>query len=106
VGGATRPEVGDQPVLESLELATESWLGVSFSVPGTDGLVQGVLDACFPVDPDRRRWVVIDWTAAPDESLRGELTECAQRALELLTPCRTVEVHMIGPEHAEPPLVR
>ena len=97
----------DQPVLDSLRLAAEWWAGVRFSVPDGEGRVEGILDACFPVDPDRRRWVVIDWTAPPtDEALHAELAEHALRALALVTPCRTVEVHMIGPDRLLPPLVR
>ncbi len=97
----------DQPVLESLRLATERWTGVRFGVRGGATVVEGILDACFPIDPDRRRWVVIDWTAPPgDEALRQELADHARQALALVTPCRTVEVHMIGPDRLIASLLR
>ena len=92
-GGAVRPGDADHPALDSLDHAAERWLGVPFRAALDDAIVLGVIDACFPIDPDRQRWVVIDWTGGDADA--DQLREAARRALASCTPCRTVELHRI-----------
>lgn len=77
-------------IFPEIRRAPERWHEVPFAFPAEakagrmagPTIVNGVIDLCFPVDPERQKWVVVDWkTDRPKPGSPGERSYEAQIAL-------------------------
>lgn len=92
------------PIIDEARRAPELWREVPFAYPERGIVVAGRIDLCFPVDPGRTRWKVVDWKShlPPTGSelhkiYQRQLAYYAQALLETVTPCRHVEPVLAGP---------
>lgn len=92
------------PVLTRARAAPERWVEVPFAYRDGEQVISGRIDLCFPTDPSRRRWVVVDWKS--DLPAKGtparanyerQLALYAQALLRTVSPCEEVEAVLVGP---------
>jgi hypothetical protein len=95
------------PVLDRARAAPERWTEVPFAIRDGGRVVSGRMDLCFPTDPSRRRWVVVDWKSAlPPAGSAGwrnyqrQLAWYAKALLRTVSPCEEVEAVLVGPHTA------
>ncbi len=103
-----------QGILDEIRDATECWQEVPFAHPRvgrTGSFVTGVIDLCFSVDEQQRRWVVVDWKtdrpakgSAGEASYREQVRLYAQALIRLRVHRDPSEVRtvLVGPVAAEP----
>jgi exodeoxyribonuclease-5/CRISPR-associated exonuclease Cas4 len=92
------------PLLAEARRAPERWHEVPFTYsPRRGSVVSGAIDLCFPLDAERRRWVVFDWKShvPPREHPLHEKyrEQLARYARALLAALGEVEVRteIVGP---------
>lgn len=94
------------PIMERARQAPERWREVPFTRESEDGSrVSGRIDLCFPLDDERRRWMIVDWKSyvpAQGTDLRrtyeAQLSEYTAALLAMVSPCQEVEVALVGPD--------
>ncbi|MCK6548195.1 UvrD-helicase domain-containing protein [Myxococcota bacterium] len=96
------------PLVDEARAAPERWQEAPFTyaVSGRS-IVAGTIDLCFPIDPARKRWVVVDYKAnvpAAGSALfvhyRDQLAKYAKALLASLGDVEIVKTVLVGP-HAE-----
>lgn len=99
-------------VIRQARAAAERWREVPFAYPEGARVVAGTIDLCFPLDPERARWMVVDWKShlpLPGSDLRAvydrQLAYYARAVLATVTPCTHVTTCLVGPHPGleEPP---
>ncbi len=91
-------------VIRQARAAAERWREVPFAYPEGARVVAGTIDLCFPLDPARTRWMVVDWKShlpLPGSDLRAvydrQLAYYARAVLATVTPCTHVTTCLVGP---------
>lgn len=92
------------PVMDDVRDAAEHWKEVPFAFHDHRRVVHGIIDLCFPLDPERKRWVVVDWKSdLPPEGdpartrYEQQVTIYARAVLETVAPCEEVRAELVGP---------
>lgn len=91
-------------VFDRARQAPEHWKEVPFAMHEAGRVVSGVIDLAFPIDPERRQWVVVDYKSdapAPGSPLRekyaAQVAIYAKALLQTVAPCESVEPIVVGP---------
>ena len=94
----------DHEVIQRARAAPERWQEVPFTYQDRGRQVSGTIDLCFPSDPGRKHWVVVDWksdvppTGTPAHRNFGrQLQTYAKASIATVTPCEEVETLLVGP---------
>jgi len=92
------------PIVERAARAPEHWREVPFAYPTDDGVVTGQIDLAFPIDAERKRWVVADWKSSlPKEGTPAR--EQYKRQLEYYARAIIENITGVAPEGVEQELV-
>jgi hypothetical protein len=100
------------PLLDAARKAPERWHEVPFTyAPRRGTVISGTIDLCFPVDDERKKWVVFDWKSrVPARSdrlhavYREQLRQYALALLASLGAVQVIDTQIVGP-HPELGLV-
>jgi ATP-dependent helicase/nuclease subunit A len=91
-------------VFDRIAAAEEVWKEVPFAFSERGTQIHGVIDCCFPVDAERKRWVVVDWKSdlpapgsAAHKNYERQISLYARAVLATVTPCEHVETLLVGP---------
>lgn len=94
----------DHEVVGLARGAAEVWQEVPFVYDDRGRKVSGTIDLCFPLDPERRRWMVVDWKSdvPPRDSpayrnYQRQLGLYMKALLATVGPCTDVEPRLVGP---------
>jgi ATP-dependent helicase/nuclease subunit A len=93
----------DHPVVAQARAAPERWQEVPFSASLSGVTVSGTIDLCFPTDPSRTRWVVVDWKSSlppvgdPDRATYEQQLALYARALLETVGAVDVQTVLVGP---------
>ncbi|MBT3219180.1 MAG: UvrD-helicase domain-containing protein [Proteobacteria bacterium] len=92
------------PVLGQVRLASEHWKEVPFSFVRGKTHIHGIIDLAFPIDPEREKWMVVDWKSdLPDvgtaarANYERQIALYAKAVLTTIGPCKEVETRLVGP---------
>jgi ATP-dependent helicase/nuclease subunit A len=93
------------PVWNEVVAAPEVWREVPFGFVDEEGRhILGVIDACWPLNPERTRWRVVDWKGdlppvgtALRRAYERQLGIYARALLATVSPCLDVERTLVGP---------
>lgn len=107
--------IGHRLLEEIRRAGTEVWQEVPFAHPGigsSNTVVNGVIDLCFPLDPERTRWKVVDWKTdrpapgSPNEQAYQEQLRLYAEALVVTRVApghQAIETELVG--QVDPPPV-
>jgi ATP-dependent helicase/nuclease subunit A len=93
-------------VIGRARVAPERWTETPFAYPERGRVVTGVIDLCFPLDAERRQWVVVDYksdTPGPDSPVRAAYkAQLRHYAQAILRNAVHAEVEVVEEVLAEP----
>jgi ATP-dependent exoDNAse (exonuclease V) beta subunit len=93
------------PLLDPARRAPERWHEVPFTYsPRRGTVVSGTIDLCFPIDRERKKWVVFDWKSrvpARTDRLHAvykeQLRQYARGLLASLGDVEVLDTQIVGP---------